>query len=412
MVILMNVNVDINEAYKKYVGNYKNRVEVYYGGAGSGKSVFVAQKLILKALKGKRKVLVIRKVQRTQRDSCFSLVKSTLDNMGLLKRCKVNESNLTINLPNKSTFLFKGIDDPEKIKSITDVTDIWIEEATELNLNDYTQLDLRLRADSPNLQIILSFNPISKANWCYLNFFKENKNNAFILHTTYKDNKFLPESYIETLENMKSTNFAYYCIYALGEFASLDKRVYTNVVFEEFDIQELVKEKRFTTIAGLDFGFVNDITAFVVALADTTKKELYIIDEYGDTGLLNEDIANIIVSKGYGKNIIIADSAEQKSIEEIKRAGVKKIKACDKGKDSINYGIQKLQNYKIYVHPKCQKIKTEFENYTWQKDKQTNEYINKPIDDFNHFMDALRYAIQIVDKRKGVGALDKKLFGL
>lgn len=408
----MNVDLNINSTYKPYVGSYKNRVEVYYGGAGSGKSVFIAQKIILKALKGKRKILVVRKVQRTLRESCFSLIKSILSDIGILKRCKVNETNLTIKLPNGSFFLCSGIDDPEKIKSITDITDIWIEEATELNFNDYTQLDLRLRANSPNLQIILSFNPISKANWCYLNFFKENKNNAFILHTTYKDNKFLPDSYIETLNNMKKTNYAYYCIYALGKFASLDKRVYTNVEFIDFDINELIKEKRFITIAGLDFGFVNDTTAFIVALVDINNKELYVIDEYGDTGLVNEEIANIIVAKGYGKNIIIADSAEKKSIEEIKRAGVRKIKACEKGQDSINYGIQKLQNYKIYVPSKCPKTKTEFENYTWQKDKNTNEYINKPIDTFNHFMDALRYAIQIVDKRKGMGQIDKTLFGL
>ena len=194
----MNVDLNINSTYKPYVGSYKNRVEVYYGGAGSGKSVFIAQKIILKALKGKRKILVVRKVQRTLRESCFSLIKSIISDIGILKRCKVNETNLTINLPNGSILLFKGIDDSEKIKSITDITDIWIEEATELNFNDYTQLDLRLRANSPNLQIILSFNPISKANWCYLNFFKENKNNTFILHTTYKANKFLPDSYIDT----------------------------------------------------------------------------------------------------------------------------------------------------------------------------------------------------------------------
>ena len=409
----MNVNLKINEAYKPYIGSYRNRIEVYYGGAGSGKSVFVAQKLILKALKGKRKILVVRKVQRTLRESCFSLIKSMLSDMGILSRCKVNETNFTINMPNGSTFLFTGIDDPEKIKSITFITDIWIEEATELDLNDYTQLNLRLREKAPNLQIFLSFNPISKANWCYSNFFASNKDNAFILHTTYKDNRFLPESYVEALNNMKEANFAYYCIYALGKFASLDKRVYTNVEFIDFDIDELIKEKRFTTISGLDFGFVNDTTAFIVALVDTAAKELYVIDEYGDTGLVNEEIASIITAKGYSKNIIIADSAEKKSIEEIKRAGIKKIRPCEKGQDSINYGVQKLQGYKIYVHvKKCPKTKTEFENYTWQKDKKTNEYINKPIDSFNHFMDALRYAIQIVDKRKGVGALDKKLFGL
>ncbi len=399
-------NKIFNDIYLPFLFKYDNRIEIYYGGAASGKSVFVAQKLVLKAIKDKRKVLVIRKVAATQKDSCFSLVVNTLTKFKILSYCQVNKSTFEITLPNGSVFLFKGLDDSEKIKSITDISDIWIEEATEITFDDFTQLNLRLRSPKPNNQIILSFNPVSKANWVYQQFFAKDTD-AFILKTTYKDNKFIPEAYVKSLEEMKQNNYTYYMIYAEGEFCSLDRLVYTNYEIIDFDTVELMKQKRFTTVTGLDFGFTNDPTAFVVGLCDTEAKELYIIDEFQDTGLLNTDIANRIIELGYSKNLIYADCAEQKSIEEIKRNGVPRIKPCAKGKDSIVFGIQQLQQYKMYVNPKCTGIITELQNYAWEKDKSTGEFINKPIDKYNHLLDALRYAMQAVIKSKHIGFLAK-----
>lgn len=396
----MIANLKINDVYLRYLGKYINRTEVYYGGAGSGKSVFVAQKIVIKALKGKRKVLVIRKVARTQKESCFTVIKDVLSSLNILDKCTINKSTLDITLPNGSVFLFKGMDDSEKIKSIANITDIWIEEATELNLDDFTQLNLRLRASVPNLQMILSFNPVSKANWCYQSFFAK-KTDAFVLKTTYKDNKFLPRAYIESLEKMIETNYTYYKIYALGEFCSLDKLIYTNWEEKEFNIQELISTKKYITLTGLDFGFTNDPTALVVSLCDTNSKEIYIFDEYGNVGMTNPEIAEVLKSMGYSKNIIMADSAEQKSIEEIRRAGITKIKACKKSPDSVKHGIQQLQQYKIYVHPKCVGVITELQNYSWKKDKQTGEYINEAVDQFNHYLDALRYSMQIVRGKMG-----------
>ena len=366
--------------------------------------MFVAQKLIIKALRGKRKVLVVRKVARTQKESCFTVIKNILSNLRILDKCAINKSTLDITLPNGSIFLFKGMDDSEKIKSIADITDIWIEEATELTPEDFTQLNLRLRSNRPNLQILLSFNPVSKANWCYLYFF-DKPTDAFILKTTYKDNAYLPKAYTDSLEKMKETNPTYYKIYALGEFCSLDKLIFNNWEEREFDIGEMIKLKKYTTLTGLDFGFTNDPTALVVSLCDPKGKEIYIFDEFSDTGLLNPDIAQIIKSMGYAKNIIMADCAEEKSIEEIRRSGIPKIKKCSKGKDSVLFGLQQLQQYKIYVHPKCKGVLAEFQNYSWEKDKRTGEYINRPIDKFNHYCDALRYSLQIVKGR--IGTLPK-----
>lgn len=400
----MIANIFVNDVYRPYLGNYRNRLEIYYGGAGSGKSVFVAQKAIIKALRGRRKILVIRKVARTQKESCFAVIKNILSNLQMLDKCTINKSTLDIMLPNGSIFLFKGMDDSEKIKSIADITDIWIEEATELTLDDYTQLNLRLRAMAPNLQMFLSFNPVSKANWCYQLFFAA-PTTACVLKTTYKDNRFLPQAYIDSLERMKETNYTYYKIYALGEFCSLDKLVYTNWEINNFDTLDLIRSKRYITLTGLDFGFTNDPTALIVSLCDTSNKEIYIFDEYSDTGLLNPDIARVIKAMGYEKNIIMADCAEEKSIEEIRRAGVPRIKKCSKGKDSVLFGIQQLQQYKLHVLPKCEGVITELQNYSWERDKQSGEYINKPVDKFNHYLDALRYSIQIIKSR--IGTLPK-----
>lgn len=399
-----------NDAYYPFLFAYSNRYDVYYGGSGSGKSHFITQKILIKALKQKRKVLIIRKVARTLKDSVFQLLLDTLKQFQLYERCTINYSTFSITLPNGSQFLFKGIDDEgEKIKSITGITDCWIEEATELFQNDFTQLDLRLRTLEPNPQIFLSFNPTSKVNWVYKHFFENGKpDSCSILKTTYKDNRFLPESYIATLEALQSTNPAYYRIYALGEFASLDKLIYSNYSVEEFDI----KQVKGTAIVGLDFGYIADATALIAGKVDEANKVIYIADEHYQTGLLNDAIAKLITDKGYSKEIIIADSAEQKSIEEIKRKGIPRIRPASKGQGSVIHGIQFIQQFKLIVHPKCENTITELQNYAWRKDKHSNEYVNEPIDSFNHCLDALRYAVQIVNQSNKLQTINKAAFGL
>ena len=332
----------------------------------------------------------------------------TLKKWQLLQYCKINLSNYTITLPNGSMFLFKGLDDSEKIKSITDITDIFCEEATELSEDEYTQLDLRLRALVDGLQLIVAFNPVSKVNWVYKKWFKEPKSdeNTLILHTNYKHNKFLPQSYIDALEDKAKTNYNYYKIYALGEFCTLDKLVFTNWKTEDFNYKDIKGE----LLVGLDFGFVNDVSALVASILDNTNKKIYIFREWGSTGKTNEELAAIITSLGFSKSVIVADAAEQKSIEEIKRYGVRKIKACTKGKDSIIHSIDKLQSYELIVHPDCSGIITEFENYSWKKDKNTGEYINEPVDAFNHYIDALRYSLQCVGLK--MQTLSKDSLGL
>lgn len=420
--------------YRPYFKDYSSRINVFYGGAGSGKSKFIVQKMFYKLLNDKRKCLIVRKVGSTIRESIFAEFKALISDLGLYNECNINKTDMTIDLPNGSTFIFKGLDDSEKIKSIQGIDDIVIEEATELIEGDFTQLNLRLRSKRDNQQIHIMFNPVSKVNWVYKLFFKNKYKGALIVKTTYKDNKYLPKSYIESIENLKETNFPMWEIYANGKFASLDKRIFTNWEVLHFDVKD-IKIKECEPIArklglnvtnlmnpygnpilkkhltrksyfGLDFGYTNDPSAFVAFLVDENKRTIWIYDEFYRAGMLNKDIYDLILYKGYSKERIIADSAEPKSIEELRRLGLRRVKPARKGKDSIIHGIQYLQSFKIYIHPKCVNTIMEFENYTWQKDKKTGEYINRPIDDYCHLIDALRYGAEGIRLKNSIEFLE------
>jgi len=184
----------------------------------------------------------------------------------------------------------------------------------------------------------------------------------------------------------------------LGEFVTLDKLVYSYTV-EEFDYKEILKKPNTMLILGLDFGYINDPSALVAGIVDDDNMKLYIFDEYSRKGMLNNEIAQMIKDKGYAKEIIIADSAERKSIDEIKKLGVTRIKPARKGAGSIMQGIQKINQYEIIIHPNCTNIQDEMDNYSYKKDKVTGEYLNIPIDSWNHLCDALRYGIQLVKKK-------------
>ncbi len=398
-----------NDWIYQSIDDYSKRIEVYYGGAGSGKSFGATQKILLKALKYRRKVLVIRKIQRTIKDSIWALLISHLHASGFYDACRVNRSDFEIELPNGSVFIFKGLDDPEKIKSIDGITDIVIEEATELTEDDFTQLNLRLRALVDHLQIYLMFNPISKKNWVYDYFFvRALPFNVKVVKTTYQDNKFLSDEYREELERLKDRNPAYYRIYCLGEFATLDKLVfpvYTTKIVSEADVEGL---KRWI---GLDFGYINDPSAIVWGYIDTARKRIYVTGEYVKRGMKNNEIAETMTDLGLHKDKSYGDCAERKSIDEIRDKGVN-IDPTEKGKDSVIHGIQWIQQYDLIVDERCFKVCEELENYTWQKDKKTGEYINEPVDTFNHTIDALRYGLNKYIKGVKTPTVVKKPRGL
>ena len=205
-----------NKHIYDHLTDYDTFTEIHYGGASSGKSHGVIQKIVFKSLqpwKHPRKVLFLRKVGSSVYDSIFEDVKQCLETWGLLGACKVNNSAYRIELPNGAQFIFKGLDNPEKIKSIKGISDVIMEEASEFTLDDYTQLTLRLRDKKhPKKQIYLMFNPVSKVNWVYNAFFVKKPKNTVIYQTTYRDNRFLDDLTKENIEELANRNEAYYKI--------------------------------------------------------------------------------------------------------------------------------------------------------------------------------------------------------
>lgn len=409
-----------NEAYLPYLYNKpqgKHRTMVFFGGAGSGKSKFVVQNTILKGLASKRKFLVTRKVDNTIRDSIFQEYKTALQEFGIYELCDVKASYMTIKLPNGTEYIFKGMEDPERIKSISGISDIVMEEATEFTLDDYSQLQLRLRnRTAGNNQVFIMYNPASKDNWVYHTFHSpatKRPEGSKVICTTFKDNRFLPAAYIKQLEDMKNTNPVYYEIYALGKFASLGKRIYTNWRRERLDLRKLL-QAGWKPKFGLDFGFSNDPAVILSTLVHESSRQIYIFDEFYKTGQLNSDLFQELKRRKLLTSDVIADSAEPKSIEELKRLGVRRIKPSRKGKDSILHGIQYLQGYTIIVDPRCTRTITELENYEWQPNKSIKgEYLNKPRSNgFDHCMDALRYAVSDMIPRNRIRSISKAALGL
>jgi phage terminase large subunit len=416
MNIQVNHNI-FNEAFYPHLLDYSHRYEVWHGGAGSGKSHFLVQKILIKALKEPRKILILRKVGKTVKTSVFQLLIEQLTFFKILHYCKINRTDFSITLPNGSMFLCSGLDDPEKLKSIQGLTDAWLEEASEFSLDEFNQIDLRVRHPKvKDQQVYLSFNPISKVNWVYPLFFdegradeyKEFRDKVFIHHSTWKDNTFLPQPYIDSLMLLKETNPAYYTIYTEGLFGSLEKLIFQNWSVQDFNVPDVSGE----LLLGLDFGYTADPTVLICALLNEENRTIYIYEEMYNKGMLNNDIANEIARRGYSKSVIIADAAEPKSIEEIRRLGITRIRAAAKGPGSVLQGIQKLQQYNIVISPSCPETIIEFQNYSWKKDRQTNEYTNIPIDAFNHSIDALRYALQCYEPNRKLSSVDIKLLGL
>jgi phage terminase large subunit len=387
-----------NEWIYAIIDDYSHRMEAYCGGAGSGKSHGAMQKVLLKAINRRRRVLVIRKVAATLRDSVFALMLRLLAECGERESCRVNRSDFEIELANGSVFLFKGLDDEQKIKSIAGITDIVIEEATELTRDDFTQLNLRLRPGEPDPQIFLMFNPVSKSNWVYQMFFAgEHGSSALLINTTHRDNKFLPDSYRAELERLKHTNPAYWRVYAEGEFVTLDKLVFPSVKRGIIKTDEIAGLPRW---CGLDFGYVHDPTALTWGRYDGANRRIYVTGEYGAKGMANRDIIDCVKALGLENELITADSAEPKSIDELRRAGLR-VEPADKGPGSVMYGIAFILSHEIVADERLARVIEEFDNYAWTKDSASGEYMNRPASGFDHHIDAIRYGMERFYRRGG-----------
>ena len=378
-----------NKIYIRHLKT-KSRYLVLYGGAGSGKSVFAAQKIIIRLLSEKNhKFLLIRKVGRTIRQSQFQLIKSLIYEYKLEQFFTFTE-NLTIKCVNGNEVIASGIDDVEKLKSITGVTGIWIEEATELSADDFYQIDLRLRGFTTNYkQIILTFNPISSENWAIKNFILMDNSNATVIKSTYKNNKFIDKEYIEILEGLKDKDENLYTIYSLGEIGIIKHLIYTP--FKIINEYPLYPNE---IIYGLDFGF-NVPTAFIEIQkydADYYLKELLYKAKLTNTALIKE-LKKLIPEKHRHSRSIYADNAEPDRIAEIEQAGFL-IQPADK---AVIRGIDFLKTLNIYSCPENVNINKEVETYKWKETKD-GIILDEPVKFNDHAMDAIRYAIYTHEK--------------
>lgn len=393
----MNINIKINPAYIKYL-DAKQPTQIFYGGSSSGKSYFLAQKIVLDNLQGVN-WLCCRNVAKTIRNSTFNEILKSISNMGLMSHYSINKSDMVITCnDNGKQILFAGLDDVEKIKSITPANGvlerIFIEEATEVKYEAYKQLTKRLRGVSKFAKyVILAFNPILKSHWIYQTFFgnwQDDKTvyqdeNLLIVKTTFKDNKFLTADDMALLENESDPYF--YNVYSLGNWGILGHIIFKNWHTE--DLREQIPQFDKTYI-GLDFGYSSDPNALIKVHLDKKRKKIYVFDEWYQAGMSDDELLNLCRTY-VGSQYVTCDSAEPKTIDYLSNNGINAIPTV-KGADSINRGIRWLKGYEIIVDVRCQNFKNEIEQYHWQEDKYGNA-MAKPVDANNHLIDALRYAL-------------------
>lgn len=408
--------------------NYKGRYRIVKGGRGSKKSYTTALWFISNMMKLKdSNLLVVRKVFDTHRGSTFAQLKTAMKRLKVshLWKCTTSPMEMTY-LPTGQKIIFRGLDDPLKITSVTVEIGYlcwaWFEEMYQVeNEDDFNKVDMSIRGAIPKhlfKQITCTFNPWSETHWLNDRFFKggaENRNSlitkglaihkntdgVLAMTTNFRANEFLDEADLNVFRTMELENPKRFEVEGNGNWGICEGTVFYRWEIREFDVNELIKSGRFETCLGLDFGYTNDPTAFVASLIDAENKEIYVFDEHYEKGMFNEDIVKMIEYKGFAKSKITADSAEEKSIKWMKRNGLPRIRSSVKGPDSIIYGIQYLQGYKVYILPKCKNFIVEIKNYIWDTDKKTGKALNKPIDDYNHLLDAWRYSVEeLATKRK------------
>ena len=389
--------------------NDKHFYRVVKGSRGSKKSKTIAINMIYRIMKyPESNLLVIRRVFNTLRNSCRA------DLIWAINRLKVNhlwrvpkgEHTLTY-LPTGQQILFAGLDDPLKLTSITVAQGylnfVWIEEAFQIEKQEmFETLEESIRGILPSHlfhQITLSFNPWSEDHWLRKRFYNDTYDREYTddliyaITTDYTMNEFLDEVTLKRFEEMKIKRPNRFRVAGLGEWGIAEGLVYNNWEVLEFDPVKLLRSDFSLEAAfGLDFGFTNDPSAFIAVIVDLRNKRLFIFDEFYKKRLLNNEIAEEIKIRGYSKDEITADCAEAKSIEEIRSYGISRIKQSSKGKGSVNQGIQYIQQFDIYVHPKCTNTIMEFKNYVWEE--KNGITLNKAADNYNHLMDALRYALE------------------
>ena len=395
----------VGGGYNKF-WHFKGRYRVCKGSRASKKSTTTALNIIKRMMEyPDANTLVVRKVFRTLKDSCFTQLKWAIHRLGVDAHWEVKESPLEMTYrPTGQKIYFRGLDDPLKVTSITVehgyLCWCWIEEAYEIsNEKDFDMLDESIRGAIPPetglfKQITLTFNPWNEHHWLKARFFDRPDPQVLALTTNYLCNEWLDAADLLVFETMKKNNPRRYRVAGLGDWGIVDGLIFENWEERAFSVEEIRKVPGIKSAFGLDFGYTNDPAALFCGLVDKATKTIWVFDEIYKTGMSNENIADAVKRAGYAKERIRADCAEPKSIDRLYTLGLIHIRESRKGRDSVNNGIDYLQDYHIIIHPKCVNFITEISNYTWDTDTKTGKRLNIPIDDFNHLMDAMRYALE------------------
>lgn len=418
---------DIQIPLSKYLGKGYNRFHhsrnfyrVVKGGRGSKKSKSTALDYIYKMLKYPwANLLVVRRFSNTNKQSTYTDLKWAANRMKVSHLFKFNESLPEITVKETGQkILFRGLDDPLKITSITVdnglLAWLWLEEAYQVeNKDKFDTLveSIRGSVDDKNFfkQITVTFNPWSERHWLKSAFFDEETrfNDVFADTTTYRDNEWLDQQDIDRYEDLWRTNPRRAAVVANGDWGVAEGLVFENYTIKDFDIMATIKRVG-ETAAGIDFGFTHDPTTFPRLAVDLDNKELWVYAEHYEHAMTTDDIYNMIVAADMQNALITADSAEQRLIAELKAKGIKRITPSVKGAGSINAGIDFMKQFKIYIHPSCEKTIEEFDTYIYKQDKD-GKWLNEPIDANNHIIDAIRYALERYHIKKAKQNVDVKI---
>lgn len=417
------IKVNLPDIVGKGYGQFwrsKNFYRVVKGGRGSKKSKTTALYYIVAILKHNwANLLVVRRFSNTNKQSTYTDLKWAANRLNVSHLFKFNESlpEITVKATGQK-ILFRGLDDPLKITSITVDTGLlswlWLEEAYQVENQDKFETlveSIRGSIDVPDFfkQITVTFNPWSERHWLKSAFFDEDtrKKDVFADTTTYRVNEWLDQQDIDRFEDLWRTNPRRAAVVANGDWGVAEGLVFENYEVRDFDIVSTIKRIGETT-AGLDFGFTHDPTTFPRLAVDLDNRELWIYAEHYEHAMTTDDIFKMIVDADMQNAVITADSAEQRLIAELQAKGIRRLIPSIKGKGSINAGIDFMKQFKIYIHPSCVKTIEEFDTYIYKQDKD-GKWLNEPIDDNNHIIDAIRYALERYHVQKKSMNVDKAI---
>ena len=369
----------------------QNRYAILYGGAGSGKSVAAAQKMLMRMLSEPgHNFLVVRKVARTLRESVFKLFKEQVAKLEAEALFKFNHANMSIEAFNGNRIVFFGMDNSEKIKSIAGVTGIWIEEATEIGSKDFDQLDLRLRGRTRHYkQIVLTFNPVSSRHWIKKRFFDRRVEDLYTLKTTYLDNPFIDDDYRHTMARLKEENPEYYTIYALGEWGTLH-----GLVYPSYEIVDALPSYFESEYLGLDFGYNHP---YAVVQVRIERRSMYVHELFYRSEWENAKVIEYFDthSAHLNRTPIYADSARPDLIAEWRRRGWNIHMAAKQ----VFEGIHAVKGFGLHITKESVHLLDEIDTYVWKQDREGNS-LDEPVKLKDDAMDAMRYAITPFIRRR------------